>query len=127
MAGSSNNDTLASSAAQLTLQQLYAAFNAREIDAVLDALHPDVDWPNAWEGGRAHGRDAVRDYWTRQWAVLNPQVTPEAINTDPEGRTVVDVHAVIRDTGRKVLADYKVKHIYTFEAGLVRKMEICET
>ena len=28
------------------LRALYRAFNAREIDAVLAALSPDVRWPN---------------------------------------------------------------------------------
>src|SRR5205085_3557006 len=39
-----------------------AAFNAREIAAVLGAMTEDVDWPNAWEGGRLRGKEAVRDY-----------------------------------------------------------------
>ena len=39
-----------------------AAFNARHIDALLEQMTPDVDWPNAWEGGRLHGREQVRDY-----------------------------------------------------------------
>jgi hypothetical protein len=29
-------------------------------------MHPDVDWPNAIENTRVHGRDAVRAYWERQ-------------------------------------------------------------
>ena len=33
------------------LGRMYAAFNARHIDAV----HPDVDWPNGWEGGLVRG------------------------------------------------------------------------
>jgi nuclear transport factor 2 (NTF2) superfamily protein len=109
-----------------TLQQLYTAFNARDLDRVLAALDPEVDWPNGWEGGRLLGRDAVRDYWTRQWAELDPHVTPEAFTTDTEGRTTVEVHAVIRDRDGKLLADHTVLHRYTFEAGLIRKMEICE-
>ena len=56
---------------------LYRAFNEREIDAVLDVMHPDVDWPNAWEGGRVHGREAVRAYWTRQFEEISGQVEPE--------------------------------------------------
>ena len=44
------------------LRDLYAAFNARDVDAVLAHVHPDVDWPNAFEGGRVHGREAVREY-----------------------------------------------------------------
>jgi ketosteroid isomerase-like protein len=43
------------------LRELYAAFNAREIAAVLGAMTEDVDWPNAWEGGRLRGKEAVRD------------------------------------------------------------------
>ena len=31
-----------------TLTDLYAAFNARDLDALLPALADDVDWPNAW-------------------------------------------------------------------------------
>ena len=53
---------------------LYAAFNARDIDAVLARLDADVDWPNAWEGGRLRGREAVRAYWTRQWAAIDGRV-----------------------------------------------------
>jgi hypothetical protein len=119
-------ETNASSIEQPLLQQLYTAFNARDIDSVLSALHPDVDWPNGWEGGRVHGHDAVREYWTRQWAVLDPNVTPIAFTTDADGRTVVEVHAVIRDRDAQLLADHKVQHIYTFEAGLIRHMEIRE-
>lgn len=58
------------------LTALYAAFNARQIDLVLQALHPEVDWPNGWEGGRLHGRDAVREYWQRQWTEIDPSVVP---------------------------------------------------
>ena len=29
------------------IRDLYASFNARDIEAVIAALHPDVDWPNA--------------------------------------------------------------------------------
>jgi hypothetical protein len=35
------------------LAHTYAAFNGRDIDAVLAVMHPEVDWPNGMEGGRA--------------------------------------------------------------------------
>ncbi len=47
------------------LRSTYLAFNARDIDAALELMHPEVDWPNAWEGGRVVGHAAVRDYWSR--------------------------------------------------------------
>jgi hypothetical protein len=49
------------------LRELYVGFNARELDGVLARLTDDVEWPDAWEGGRAVGIDAVREYWMRQW------------------------------------------------------------
>ena len=42
------------------LRRAYEAFNARDIEAVLSLLQPDVDWPNVMEGGREHGHEAVR-------------------------------------------------------------------
>jgi SnoaL-like domain len=39
---------------------LYEAFNRRDIDAVLAVMSDEVDWPNAWKGGRLTGREAAR-------------------------------------------------------------------
>jgi ketosteroid isomerase-like protein len=58
------------------LERLYDRFNARDIDGVLVALTEDVAWANGMEGGHVHGHDAVRDYWTRQWAMISPHVEP---------------------------------------------------
>jgi hypothetical protein len=109
------------------LLKIYAAFNRRDIDAVLTAMHPDVDWPNGMEGGRVHGREAVRQYWLRQWKQINPVVEPEAFHTDPTGATVVEVRQVIRDLSGNLLADRMVQHVYRIEGGLIRSMEIKES
>ncbi len=44
------------------LRSTYRAFNARDIDAALELMHPEVDWPNAWEGGRVVGHAALHDH-----------------------------------------------------------------
>src|SRR5262245_1504278 len=80
------------------LAQAYAAFNARDIARALALMHPAVEWPNGMgEGGYFHGHDAVRDYWTRQWRQIDPHVEPLSFTADEAGRTVVDVHQVVRD------------------------------
>jgi len=109
---------------QSVLKKAYDAFNARDIDTVLATMHPDVDWPNGWEGGRVHGHNGVREYWTRQWAAINPHVEPLRFHTDESGRTVVDVHTVVRDPAGNIVADQMVQHIYLFADGLIRSMEI---
>ena len=61
------------------LERLYDRFNARDIEAALATMHPDVIWANGLEGGHVHGHDGVRDYWTRQWAMMD-----SCAEADPE-------------------------------------------
>ncbi len=106
------------------LKKAYDAFNARDIDGALAAMQTDVEWPNGMEGGTVYGHEGVRQYWTRQWAVINPHVEPVRFRRDEAGRTVVDVHQVVCDLTGKVLVDQMVEHIYAIENGLIRSMEI---
>jgi hypothetical protein len=103
---------------------MYAAFNARDIESVLAALHPDVDWANGMNGGRVHGVSNVRDYWTRQFGLIDPRVDPVGFETDAAGRTVVRVHQVVRNPAGAVISDGTVEHIYVIEDGLIRRMDI---
>lgn len=102
----------------------YRDFNARHIDAVLERLHPDVEWANGMEGGHVHGREAVRDYWTRQWKILDPHVEPLQIDKDSSGRVIVEVHQVVRDPDGTVLVDTIVHHAYRIAGGLIERMDI---
>jgi len=106
------------------LEQIYAAFNAREIDTVLAALHPAIDWPNGMEGGTVHGHAAVREYWTRQWGLIDPRVEPVAVTTLDDGRIAVAVQQVVRSLSGELLREQMVQHVYRLEDGLVRNMEI---
>jgi hypothetical protein len=69
------------------LRRTYVAFNARDIDAALATMSAEVDWPNAWEGGRVVGHAAVRDYWERQWAAIDPSVEPTAFTSSARWRS----------------------------------------
>ena len=70
------------------LQQAYAAFNDPDIDAALATMHNDVVWPNGMEGGSIYGHSGVRDYWLRQWRLINPHVEPVRFETDQTGASV---------------------------------------
>ena len=108
------------------LTRTYKAFNARDIDSALAAMHLDVEWPNGMEGGTVHGHIGVREYWTRQWGVIDPRVEPKSFDLDEAGRVVVGVHQVVRDLAGKTLLDRMVEHVYSIEGGLIRNMEIRE-
>jgi hypothetical protein len=111
---------------QELLNAAYAAFNARDVDAALATLHPEVDWQNGWEGGRVRGHAAVRAYWRRQWESISPHVTPTRFSTDERGRTVVEAHSVVRDRSGQVAFDGMITHIFTLEGGLIRRMDILQ-
>ena len=53
------------------LEHLYDRFNARDMEAVLAMIRRDVVWANGLEGGHVYGHDGVRDYWTRQWSMMD--------------------------------------------------------
>ncbi len=102
------------------LRELYDAFNSRDIDTALAAMTSDVDWPNAWEGGRVHGPEAVRAYWTRQWAELDSWVEPIAVSTRSDGRVAVDVRQGARNQAGEAVGESRVRHLYELRDGFDR-------
>jgi hypothetical protein len=106
------------------LKLLYDRFNARDMEAVLASMHEDVIWANGMEGGHVHGRDGVRSYWTRQWAMIDPHVEPVGFSKGSNGEVVVEVHQIVRDLQGRLLADQMVGHIFEIENGLVRWFDI---
>ncbi|WP_193197496.1 nuclear transport factor 2 family protein [Nostoc sp. MG11] len=107
------------------LRAAYAAFNARDIDAALALMTPDVVWPRAFKGGFVRGPEEVRAYWTEQWSEINGHVEPISFYLEEDGRILVDVHQVVRDKAYAVLADEHVGHRFTLEHGLIQAMEVC--
>lgn len=106
------------------LKRLYGLFNARDIEAVLACMHEDVIWANGMEGGHVYGRDGVRDYWTRQWAMIDPHVEPLGFADGREGELIAEVHAVVRDLNGNPLSDRMVGHVFRIEKGLVKRFDI---
>jgi ketosteroid isomerase-like protein len=111
-----NNDAL--------VRELYEGFNRRDIPAVLTFLAEDVDWANGQDGGHVHGREAIREYWTKQWAAIAPRVDPMLVTQRGDGATAVEVHQVVRDLEGKVLLDEIVLHVFQIDGGLVTRFDI---
>ena len=106
------------------LEHLYERFNARDMEAVLATMHRDVIWANGMEGGHVYGRDGVRNYWTRQWAMIDPHVVPAGFSAGADGAVIVEVHQIVRDLKGNVLSDKMVGHIFHIEDGLIRRFDI---
>ncbi len=114
------------------LKAIYDRFNARDIDGVLGALTDDVAWANGMEGGHVHGREGVRDYWTRQWAIVSPHVEPVSFERAADGSIVVEVRQSIFDLQGKPLEealglkDKTVGHVFHLQNGKVARFDIRE-
>ena len=106
------------------IKKAYAAFNERDIDKALSTMHPDIQWPKAFEGGYVSGHNEIREYWTRQWTEINPNVEPIEINERQNGNLEVEVLQKVKDLQGNSLFDGTVKHIYTLQDNLLRKMDI---
>ena len=106
-------------------QDLYAKFNARDLDSVLERFAPDVDYANGFEGGRLHGREAVRAYWTNQFTQIHPRVEATSVTERDDGKVEVVVHQTLYSLADQLLDESDVLHVYTLtDDGLIARMDI---
>jgi ketosteroid isomerase-like protein len=113
------------------IKRIYDRFNARDIDGVLSVLADDVAWANGMDGGHVHGRQAVRDYWTRQWAVVSPHVEPVAFRKTEDGAVAVEVIQTVHDLDGQPLKDQShglkdktVVHVFHMEGDKITRFDI---
>ena len=106
-------------------QDLYKNFNDRKIELVIVNMTEDVKWANGMEGGYVYGHDGVKEYWTRQFAMVSSKVTP--LEFDTEGEAVkIKVHQVVHDLNGKLLADEFVQHFFLLRNNKVSEFNIGE-
>ncbi|MGA7436959.1 MAG: nuclear transport factor 2 family protein [Luteibacter sp.] len=114
------------------IERMYIDFNARNIDGVLAVLADDVAWANGMDGGHVHGREAVREYWTRQWSMVSPHVEPVGFKPE-DSEVAVEVVQTIRDlSGQPLegqdhgLKDKTVIHVFHLAGGKINRFDIRE-
>lgn len=106
------------------IEKAYSAFNERDIGKALSTMQQNVQWSKAWEGGYIRGHDEIKDYWTRQWKEINPNVEPVGFTERQNGSLEVEVLQKVKDLEGNLMFDGIVKHIYTFENSLIKTMDI---
>lgn len=107
-----------------TIEKAYSSFNSRNIEKALSTMQKDFQWSKAWEGGYISGHNEIRAYWTRQWTEINPKVEPVDFRERENGSLEVKVHQNVKDLQGNLMFDGIVKHVYTFEDGLIKTMDI---
>lgn len=106
------------------IEKAYASFDDRNIENALSTMQENVQWSKAWEGGYISGHNEIKEYWTRQWTEINPKVLPVGFDERENGSLEVKVHQNVKDLQGNLMLDGMVKHVYTFEDGLIKTMDI---
>lgn len=105
------------------IQQAYAAFNVRNIPALLAMLHPQVRWAKTQQGDYLTGRDEVLKHWQGLWQEIDVHDEPTAIRELTDGRLDVAVYQVIKDKQGTLLSEGPLKVLYAFREGLIQQMD----
>ena len=106
-------------------RELYKNFNDRKIDLVITNMTDNVKWANGMEGGYVYGREAVKNYWTRQFTMVSSKVTPLKIETENES-IKIKVHQVVHDLNGNLLADEFVYHLFHLQGNKIAVFEVGE-
>jgi hypothetical protein len=110
-------------------RHLLATAHARQLEAVLATLPPDVAWPRAWEGDHVHGQAHVheqahvRAYWMQQWQQLSPVVQPVALSRLADGCTAVVGHQTVHALRGQLRHDGHPTQLYTSQEGLLQRID----
>ena len=102
----------------------YQSFNNKTINLILSLMHPDVSWPKGVHGDYIEGYDNLRNYWIKQWSEIYINIKPLTLKENPKGQIEATVHQIINDLQGNITSDKILKHIYSFEDGLIKRMEI---
>jgi len=106
-------------------RELYKNFNDRKIELVISKMTDNVKWANGMEGGYVYGHDAVRNYWTRQFAMISSNVIPLEIEIE-NGIVKIKVHQVVHSRDGKSLADETVYHYFKMNDNKIAEFTIGE-
>ena len=106
------------------LERAYRLFGDRDVDALLDLLTDDVEWPDVAGGKVLRGKPAVRSYWETQFASVDPRVTPTAYIPTGEDLVAVVEQRVFDLDGKPLRPSTVVYHRHSFDGDRVCRMRV---
>ncbi len=104
------------------LLQAYAAYNRQDLEALVALVSDDVNWPDG--GGRLHGKDEVRAYWTEQWTRTRTHDEPSTFSRRDDGRIAVHISQVVRSPNGSVISTGHFLHLHRLEGDRIARMDI---
>ncbi len=105
------------------LLQAYAAYNIQDVEALLARVSDDVDRPDD-DGGRLHGKEEVRTYWTEQWTRIRTHDEPVSFDQLTDGRIAVHIRQVVRSLDGSIVSRGDFLHIHRIEHMRISCLDI---
>ena len=68
----------------------------------------------------------MREYWTRQWAAIDPWVEPLSFSKRADGTIAVEVAQTVRALDGALISEARVAHLYVLRDGLIARMDVEE-
>jgi NAD(P)-dependent dehydrogenase (short-subunit alcohol dehydrogenase family) len=106
------------------VRRAYSAFNNRDVDTGVALMDPEVDWPDASDGGYVHGREQVRRHWREQFSRVDPRIDVADVRQTRDGRVEARVRQIVRDREGGVLADHRLVHVFTVDHDRIKRMDV---
>jgi ketosteroid isomerase-like protein len=113
------------------IERFYEAFCRRDVDAVLDLCHEDVEIykdPAVVEMVAAltpRGRERVAQYltgWLASWDMYQPRVA--TLREADSGVVVALLDVRARGTGSQFDIEEEIADVFTFEGGQIRRLRL---
>ena len=106
------------------LLRFYKAIDAKDVDAILAMLHPEVDFPDQLnDDRRLRGHAAVRAYYEKAFSIIAGESTPTAFHPRPDGTLEVRVHHHVTSIDGALWHDGPVDYSFGFRDGLIARLD----
>jgi uncharacterized protein len=118
----------ASSEAVELVRRGFAAYNAGDMETLMELVHPELELrsdPDTMNAGDYRGREGLNEWnanWVEAWESF--QVEPTAVEAVDDRRVLVEARQHARGAGSGVEVEMDVYWAFEVEEGHVRRIEL---
>ncbi|MET3666482.1 nuclear transport factor 2 family protein [Caulobacter sp. 1776] len=108
------------------IAKLYAAINARDLDAIVSCYAPAARFTDNLEGGVIDGLDGVRAHFTQLLGSVRLEIKAIELAREPDDRLRAHLRVVTRGPGGGLWQDGEITVWYRLERGLIVEQVVDE-
>lgn len=106
------------------IAELYAAINARDLDATVACYAPDARFVDGLEGGMVEGADGIRAHFIHLFETIRVEIAIIDLTPLADGRLRARLHVVTRGPGGGLWQDAEVTACYRLDGGLIVEQDV---